>query len=338
MAILKTTFLSKIATVDIINICLIVISFIVALKIPFSLFLLAYAILGPLHYLTEIFWLDKQSYYLINKKDFRWLVIIGVIATGLMLSKYIPALAQTGFLKYHKSTLFNGLIFLSLILSIVYTLFKNTVHRIIAFTISCIIAYGIYKTQVYIAIFSLFIFTIIHVCFFTALFMLYGAMKNRSKVSYLALLVYIICILLYLIIPIQTNSYTISTLEQTAMINGGFLRLNAAISAILNGVKPNHYSLLSDTAIRIQCFIAFVYTYHYLNWFSKVEIIKWNKVTVKVKVITFIVWLIAISLYAYNYTLGILSVFILSLLHVLLEFPLNIISIKGIITLLVKRK
>ena len=338
MAILKTSFLTKIATVDIINICLIVISFIVALKIPFSLFLLAYAILGPLHYLTEIFWLDKQSYFLINKKDFRWLVIIGVIATGLMLSRYIPSLAHTGLLKYHTSTIFNGLIFLSLILSIICTLFKQTSQRIIAFSVSCIIAYGIYKTQIYIAIFSLFIFTIIHVCFFTALFMLYGAMKNRSKVSYLALLMYIFCILLYCIIPIQTSNYTISILEQTAITKGGFLRLNASIATLLGGIKSNHYSLLSETAIRIQCFIAFVYTYHYLNWFSKVEIIRWNVVSVKVKVITFIVWLIAISLYAYNYTIGILSVFILSLLHVLLEFPLNIISIKGIIMLLVKRK
>ena len=116
MAALKTSVLSKIATVDIINICLIIISFIVALKIPFSLFLLAYAILGPLHYLTEIFWLDKQSYYLIDKKDFRWIVIIGVIATGLMLSRFIPSLAQTGFLKFPNSTIFHGLIFLSIIL------------------------------------------------------------------------------------------------------------------------------------------------------------------------------------------------------------------------------
>ena len=338
MASLNKSVLSKTVTVDIINIFLIVVSFTVALKIPFSLFLMAYAILGPMHYLTEIFWLDKQSYFLINKKDYRWLVITGVIATGIMLTRYIPSAVQNNFLKYHNATLFNGLIFLSFVLAIIYTLFKQTSKRIIALTISFIIAFCTYKSQVYIAIFSVFIFTIIHVCFFTALFMLYGALKNNSKLSYLALFVYIFCIFLYSIVPIQTGNYTLSTMEQTAIRNGGFLHLNAAISTLLNGITTIHYNILSETAIRIQCFIAFIYTYHYLNWFSKVEIIRWNKVSTKVKIITFIVWLISISLYAFNYTVGILSVFILSLLHVLLEFPLNIISVKGIILLLGKRK
>ena len=338
MAVSKTSLLSRIATVDMINICLMVIAFFVAHKIPFSLFLLAYAILGPLHYLTEIFWLDKQSYYLINKKDYRWLVVIGVMATGLMLAKYIPGFNRTSYLKYHIHTLFNGLIFLSVILALVYTVLRQSVYRFLALLFFCIIAFLAYKSQIYIAIFSMFIFTIIHVCVFTALFMLYGAMKNRSGLSYLTLIVYFVCIALYSIMPIHAGQYSLSAFQQNALMYGGFLHLNAAISGLLGVVMAKPYSLLSETAIRIQCFIAFVYTYHYLNWFSKVEIIRWNQVSAKVKVITGIVWLIAVSLYAYNYTLGILSVFLLSLLHVLLEFPLNIVSIKGIIMLMMRRK
>ena len=38
-------------------------SFVIALYLPFELFLFAYAILGPAHYLTEISWLQKRRFF-----------------------------------------------------------------------------------------------------------------------------------------------------------------------------------------------------------------------------------------------------------------------------------
>lgn len=46
--------------IDNINLSLVVIVFAIAIIIPFELFLFAYAILGPLHYLSEIAWLEKD--------------------------------------------------------------------------------------------------------------------------------------------------------------------------------------------------------------------------------------------------------------------------------------
>ena len=37
---------------------------------PFETFLLAYAFLGPLHYLTEISWLHDRQYFTKGKYDF----------------------------------------------------------------------------------------------------------------------------------------------------------------------------------------------------------------------------------------------------------------------------
>ena len=77
-------------------------------------------------------------------------------------------------------------------------------------------------------------------------------------------------------------------------------------------------------------FIAFAYLYHYLNWFSKTEIIQWHKVP-KVRFIAVIIlWLAACGFYIYDYGLGLNVLFFLSFTHVLLEFPLNIVSIVGI--------
>jgi hypothetical protein len=48
---------------DILNIGLMALSCMAAFLVPFELFLFSYAVLGPLHYLTEIGWLHKRNYF-----------------------------------------------------------------------------------------------------------------------------------------------------------------------------------------------------------------------------------------------------------------------------------
>ena len=87
-------------------------------------------------------------------------------------------------------------------------------------------------------------------------------------------------------------------------------------------------------------FIAFAYTYHYLNWFSKTSVIKWHLVPKNTLYGTLLAWVISILLYGYNYKLGFNVLFCLSYAHVFLEFPLNIVSFAGIgkVLLSLKRK
>jgi hypothetical protein len=76
-------------------------------------------------------------------------------------------------------------------------------------------------------------------------------------------------------------------------------------------------------------FIAFAYTYHYLNWFSKTSVIRWHEVGVKRLAAIGALWLASVGLFAYDYTLGFKFLFCLSVMHVYLEFPLNHLSIIG---------
>ena len=76
-------------------------------------------------------------------------------------------------------------------------------------------------------------------------------------------------------------------------------------------------------AIAIMRFIAFAYTYHYLNWFSKTTVIKWHEISKTRFAIIISLWLLSVAVYAYNYKVGFFALFLLSILHVFLEFPLN---------------
>ena len=86
----------------------------------------------------------------------------------------------------------------------------------------------------------------------------------------------------------------------------------------------------SNAGFVIMRFIAFAYTYHYLNWFSKTSVIKWHQVPKKTLIATIVVWLLSFALYAYDYSKGLKVLFFLSFLHVFLEFPLNVTSFRGI--------
>jgi hypothetical protein len=96
-------------------------------------------------------------------------------------------------------------------------------------------------------------------------------------------------------------------------------------------------NLTSVIGIKIQVFIAFAYTYHYLNWFSKTSIIGWKKDLSKQKIAAILfIWIGAVGLYLYDYKTGLIALLFLSMLHVFLEFPLNVISIKESYLLLKK--
>src|SRR6476659_1938652 len=72
--------------VNYLNIGLMLASCAVALYIPFELFLFAYAVLGPAHYLTEISWLQKRRFFTRGKYD-AWL-IAGLAALAFLAAPW----------------------------------------------------------------------------------------------------------------------------------------------------------------------------------------------------------------------------------------------------------
>src|SRR5262249_5848511 len=67
------------------NTILIVLSLGLAWFVPFQLFVFSYAVLGPLHYLTEISWLHDRNYFTNGKKFNNALWLLAIVPAILMM-------------------------------------------------------------------------------------------------------------------------------------------------------------------------------------------------------------------------------------------------------------
>jgi hypothetical protein len=381
-----------------------------AFFLPFETFLLAYAFLGPLHYLTEISWLHDRQYFTKGKYDFVPLLLIGVALSYAAFAKDFEF--NIDFYKeFVALNLFDKLLVLALFSSLLFAFVKNLVVKIIAILFIFIFISGWLapenasensKSTTIFALTSL-VPTLIHVYLFTGLFMLFGALKSRSKTGLISVAAFII-IPIYLVygLPVTPKKnyisdygkeayyadgdgffYTnVSILDHFRLMNEPNLTNKQYLDSIINKdsktnqtpiaerqritdslsdklnqafIVPNpeseyymrpipaklaipieskdyywNYVFFSCFGIMLMRFIAFAYMYHYLNWFSKTEVIRWHKVPKIRFVAVLLLWLTACALYAYNYSLGLSFLFFLSFTHVLLEFPLNMVSIVGI--------
>jgi hypothetical protein len=429
--------------INYLNIGLMLITAVLAYYFPFETFLLAYAYLGPLHYLTEISWLHDRQYYAKGKWDNIALWIVGILLSYAAFAK------DFGFSKdvydyFVEMNLFDKLLVFALFASVLFALVKNLWIKLGAIFLLYLFVGGWLSPERALAnsesttIFALtaLIPTLIHVYVFTGLFMLYGALKTRSKSGLWQIVGFVLVpLVLVFSLPVDTQKGFLSNYGKNAYYAKGdgfyntnylildhfdlikeqkltnkeyleiitkdgnkdyflrnklidsaaFLAHTDSISKIAERsfvIKPmpinkanlapefqfdhllyffdtssryissiNEYRFeplpkkilksrskkeidaliyFSEFGIMLMRFIAFAYLYHYLNWFSKTEVIRWHKVPKVRFIIVIVVWLASSAFYAYDYSLGLSLLFFLSFSHVLLEFPLNIVSIVGI--------
>ena len=202
------------------------------------------------------------------------------------------------------------------------------------------------------SVFRIFLPTLIHVSIFTGTFILIGALRGRSLSGLLSLLVFLAVPGAFLFVLPGREHYAVSSYVQAAYgylkndgtFTDGFIGLNhqlltifnlhdfgqptADIAAFVRGV--NAYLYGHPSALAVMAFIAFAYTYHYLNWFSKTSIIQWHQIPRARSVAVVLVWLASVALFVYDYRLGLQWLFFLSFTHVALEFPLNHLTFIGI--------
>lgn len=321
----------------------------VAFKLPFELFLFSYAVLGPLHYLTEIAWLKKQNFFTQGKRD--WIVLT-VICFFYFLCYMTYAFRETEALEGMYLSLFGEnymdvaaainnfsthFIFLAFVISLAMVVVKNIAFRVIIGVVAAVAAYLADGANAYAVIFSVFLPTLIHVSIFTGAFMLYGALRGRDRLGLIVFFIFVAagCLCFF---GAGSSSYEVAESTQETFkstnfqwLNYQFLKASDELT-IINGQIVGLYETIfeSDFGIAIQRFVAFSYTYHYFNWFSKTSIIKWHKVPKSWLLAVLIIWGISVSLYAYDYKVGLLALLFLSMLHVILEFPLNYKSFIGI--------
>ncbi len=320
--------------VDRLNIGLMAAALALAFLLPFELFLFSYAVLGPLHYLTELSWLHKRDFFANGKRDWWWLAAIvglAVFSTPFVVGTWaVPALGQY-------SQLFA---FLAFALALCFAVVKDGTLRIaLAVLVPAVTLTVANASAREWMIFSLMTTTILHVSVFTGAFMLYGALKSRSTTGYVTVLLLAACCAIALFAPAQAGSAVSTYVSES--YSSAFRGLNhelARLFAFGTTVHVDGSSRFASVAdvfsspggVAIQRLIAFAYTYHYLNWFSKTSIIGWMNVDRRKLAAAVVIWIASVALYAKSYELGARWLFALSYAHVLLEFPLNHRSFIGI--------
>ncbi|MFM2387792.1 MAG: hypothetical protein RL660_2549 [Bacteroidota bacterium] len=375
--------------INYVNIGLMLISMLLAFVLPFELFLFVYAVLGPLHYLTEISWLHDRNYFTKGRYDVIILIAMGAFIT---LSQYIsPELAKrklehlelllpgtqsydTNYvwialvgaafmIKYKDSAFKFGSLLAITIISVIAVLKQEQIMYLLndvwgeqlSSKLWLLLAGGLILilvdskilqviglifllvASIFHKSFTLFLLafvpTLIHVYVFTGFFILFGALKSKSRSGYLSMLLYLVipAILVYVMPdarPLDISKYALETYPKFEGINVLSLQLFTDAQFTQENMFSQIYE--SNAGIVLMRFIAFAYCYHYLNWFSKTSIIRWHEVPKRRFAFVLILWVVSVALYAYRYEVGFEWLFLLSFLHVLLEFPLNHQSITGI--------
>jgi hypothetical protein len=292
-------------------------------------------VLGPLHYLTEIGWLHQKGYYTKGKYDFVVLVALACCIT-LGFFKVTPWF----------NSVTTNFIYIAFLCGIALAAIRDNTLKTLAVIAIIFSTLFVSNWAYHETFFAIYLPTIIHVFLFTALFMLYGALKSKSITGIISVILLFVCSSLFFLIPAPTARA--AALEYIQFSYGGFAELNRNLINFFGLAKLNPFTaetasqnintiFSSSEGFVVMRFVAFAYTYHYLNWFSKTSIIQWHKVPKPRLYFVLGIWVASVALYLYDYGVGLKWLFLLSFLHVLLEFPLNYMSMTGIFSELKKR-
>jgi hypothetical protein len=310
------------------NIGLMVLSCVAAFVLPFELFLFAYAVLGPLHYLTEISWIHDRKYFL--REDERWkpvLVWIGLIALTLIVM--IVGLVREHLLHATATPVWEiGLFYIVFVAAALFAFDGNRIVTAGAIVLTGLGAW-LFSASPYYGLIAFLIITIVHVLVFTGAFVLFGALKARSVSGVLSLAVFIACTLSFFVLAPDwaggTSAFIRTSYQPFELLNGQLIGL---FGLGQGGALADIYA--SPAGLTVMRLIAFAYTYHYLNWFTKTSVIGWHRIPKLRAGAILALWIAAVAVYAYSYVLGFVVLYALSVLHVMLELPLNHQSFAGI--------
>lgn len=319
---------------DKLNIALIACSAFLAYLFPLELFIFAYAILGPLHYVTEINWLNDKKYYF-STKNWIWL-LVGVTASLVL---FVPKLyfeygnmdSWFGEVMLIVNSWSNSAIFISLVLAIGYQFISSKIGWIVISIIGLAGSILLKEMEYYNLLIGVLIPTIIHVYIFTMIFMLYGAKKSKSLYGYVSVALAIIIPLIFIYLPIERGGYLFNDSLKEVYLENNFHVTPVLFSKFLGLSDGTTFFFYETMELKLMMFMSFIYLYHYLNWFSKTTVIKWHKLlNLKKSIAIVVIWVASLLLYFINFKLGFLVSLFLSFMHLILEFPLNMMSIKGI--------
>jgi len=299
----------KSLSIDQANIILMLLSAAVAYAIPFELVLISYAFLGPAHYLTEISWLHDRDYF--TGTRWIWMPLTILVAALLAASLWM---AGNIFAAYFISCA-------AFSLAASFALTRDARLRGIIF--SAFLALFLLIRTLFPAFemaWAVLLPTVIHIFVFTGIFILLGALRGKSKWGLASFAVFLACGLSYIWIVPSTMMISSDFVDKNLGYFDGLTDYMVSIASF--GGLVNGHSVLA--------FLSFAYTYHYLNWFSKTEVIKWHLIPRQRLYGIIALYAFFVSIVLVDFMAGLVALTFLSVAHVFLEFPLNVLSIRDL--------
>jgi len=286
--------------VDALNVVLVLISCALAHIAPYWLLAFSYGVLGPAHYLTQISWLHDRKYFSTSTYLAPAMVTIAcVLVLPVLLGAKVP------------DPWFAALLLCAALAVAVAVAVSPRLGLAAGVLVALVLVAVTLRFRAIALFIALLLPTVMHIFFFTGAFMLQGASRSRSTAGYVAVLALIACAATFWL-PIGALSYIAPS--------------HATVTEFFQPVVDELSRLGFPTASgqRLFGFLAFAYTYHYLNWFSKVNVIRWSDVPrARCKAIA-VIYLLLLAAYACSFLVGFALSLLLSVLHVLLELPLNV--------------
>ncbi len=316
------------------NIGLMLASAVAAFVLPFEVFLFSYAVLGPLHYLTEISWLHERRFFAKHKADY---LILGALAVTLLLVALLGGLLTQRISPSAAQGIGTTVIAMAFVVATVMPFLKSGMHRVFALLAAGVAVWLVRHHAATELAFSVFLPTLVHVFLFTGAFVLFGALKSHSTSGIASFVVFLAIPLLFWLTADSSGVRPLSGYVVKTYTHFG--TLNARILGLLKpgGIQSVNDIFYSTYGVLVMRFIAYAYTYHYLNWFSKTSVIGWHEVSRRRLVSIGVLWVLSLALYLWNYKTGFIALYCLSFLHVFLEFPLNHLTFVGIVKELKQR-
>jgi hypothetical protein len=269
--------------------------------VPFELLLLAYVVLGPAHYTTEISWLHDRKYFLPQRGIALALAGIAVVAAAI-----------------DNATWFGFVMWSAFVLCALITVATTAMQATLLFVAALALTALMLSHGASMAVLGILLPTLIHVSLFTLVFMALGAYRSGQKVQWLLIALYLAAIALILVVP-PTAATIVPSFAKAA--HDYFANVGPALGRLFGIAELGLDS-------RLVSLLAFVYTYHYLNWFIKAEVIRWTDISRGRLALVVAASAASTALYFYDYAYGFSVLLALSLAHIVLEFPLNGLALR----------
>ena len=286
-----------------------VVSGVAAAVAPLQVFLLAYVLLGPFHYLTEIAWLKQKKFYfgdgLVSPRTYAW------AAGGLALVGAADFVAKRGLSFWVVGAL--------LLLS--FSVWIRNVYVLAVIAVAGVVAKELSPAVVVLV--AVIVPTVVHVFFFTWIFMMSGALRSKS-LGWARWVNPVLTLAIPLALVFATVHYRTPGAFWVRSEASSFGPFHQYLAGLLHHTMRLDASVLSDPVVAALLRLsAFAYLFHYLNWFAKVDLLQWHKLPWRSWAVLTALYAASLGVYGFGFATGILVANFLSLLHVLLEFPLD---------------